>query len=81
MSPAIGVALLVGSIVALVLARPRGGEVIAILRSDKAQSTFMMTWIVAVLVGACLVLLGPPPMMGGSFIDSVAVHAPLTPKN
>lgn len=76
MSLIVGAALIGGSFLLLLLSLPRRGEPVAFLRSHTAQMTFMMTWIVAVLVGTCLVLLGPPPMMAGSFVDSVAAHAP-----
>jgi hypothetical protein len=54
----VGAALLTAFLLALWLAMPRGGQVVAMLRSDNAQSLFMMVWIVVALVGAAFVIDG-----------------------
>lgn len=51
-----GAALLGGCILLLWLVRSRDGQAIPALRSDSAQSAFMMAWIVAAVAGVALLM-------------------------
>ena len=57
---AIGLSLLAVSVVALVVALSRGGQVRPFLRSDGAQTGFLMVLILLFFVGAALALFGFP---------------------
>ena len=52
----VGIALVVGCILAIGLARARGSEPIRVLRTDAVQSAFMMIWLVAFILGAALIV-------------------------
>ena len=56
----LGIGVIVACVVAFGLVLPRGGRSSLLLRSDMAESTFMMVWLLVLISGAALALFGVP---------------------
>jgi hypothetical protein len=54
----LGCVVLAACVASMWMARARNGEVIALLRSETAQTTFMMTWICVFILAIAFVVEG-----------------------
>jgi hypothetical protein len=56
MKAGVGLVMIAMAVAMVFAARPRGGEVVAFLASDRAQQLYTMTFVVVLIVGIFLLM-------------------------